>query len=123
MDPVFHFELPAKDMGRAKTFYERVFGWEIAPLYDSYYLAKTTSTDDKNISQTSGEINGAIQKKDDSIGSLRIVIKVPDLDEALRKVLGEGGKIFIPKKKLPSMFYSVIFDSEGNEINLVEEIF
>lgn len=122
MNPVIHFELPANDMERAKTFYERVFGWKINPSYNTYYLARTTSADNSVMSQTPGEINGAIQKKDETIGSLRIVIKVSNLDEALEKTLSEGGKVFIPKKKIPGMLYSVIYDTEGNEMNLIESI-
>jgi predicted enzyme related to lactoylglutathione lyase len=69
-----------------------------------------------------GEINGAIQFKDETITSTRIVINVSNLDEALEKVQTEGGKIFIPKKKIPGNYYSVIYDTEGNEIMLIERI-
>jgi Predicted enzyme related to lactoylglutathione lyase len=67
-------------------------------------------------------INGAIQQKDNTITSLRLVIHVQNLDDALEKALAEGGRIFISKKQIPGMFYSVIIDTEGNEINMVEKI-
>lgn len=121
MDPVVHFEMPAQDMKRAKRFYERVFDWDVLPAYDSYFYAHTASeTGDDNMSQTPGEINGAIQQRDNTIGALRMVIRVADLDAALEKVLQEGGRIFIPKKRIPHMYYSVIYDTEGNEVNLVQ---
>lgn len=28
MNPVVHFEIPAMDMKRMKSFYETVFGWQ-----------------------------------------------------------------------------------------------
>jgi uncharacterized protein len=121
MDPVILFELPATDMQRAKAFYEKVFGWNINSSYDRYFYAHTTETDEKIYSQSPGVINGAIQKKDDIITSTRIVINVSNLDNALDKVLAEGGRIFVPKTKIPGGYYSVIYDTEANEINLVEK--
>ena len=122
-NPVFYFELPANDMGRAKSFYENVFGWNVQCSYENYYKADTAGIiDGGGLSQISGTINGGIQKKDETIGCVRIVINVQNLDEALQKAIAEGGKIFIPKKKIPGMLYSVILDTEGNEINLVEAI-
>lgn len=121
MDPVVNFELPADDLKRAQVFYENVFGWKVIPAYDTYFFAHTTTTDDKHRSQKPGEINGAIQKKDETINSVRIVINVSNLDDALKKVLEEGGKILIPKKKIPGMVYSIISDTEGNEVNLIEK--
>jgi uncharacterized protein len=120
MDPVILFELPANDMTRAKDFYEKVFGWEVNSSYGRYYYAHTVETADKIYSQSQGIINGAIQKKDEIISATRIVIKVSNLDNALEKVLAEGGKIFIPKTKVPGGYYAVIYDTEGNEISLHE---
>jgi predicted enzyme related to lactoylglutathione lyase len=122
MDPVVHFEMPAKDMQRARAFYEKVFGWTVLPAYDTYYLATTTPGDAGQMSQTPGEINGAIQQKDESIQTTRLIVKVSDIDKALEKALAEGGRVFIPKKKLPTMLYSVIWDTEGNEVNIVQPL-
>jgi uncharacterized protein len=123
MEPVVYFELPAKDMERAKAFYEEVFGWKIDRTYEPYYQLKTAeSTEGGALSDIPGVINGAIQKKTEAIGSLRIVIKVEDIDKTLEKAISKGAKIFIPKKKLPSMYYSVIYDTEGNEINIIGPI-
>ncbi|MGA2142460.1 MAG: VOC family protein [Brevinematales bacterium] len=122
MNPAVRFELPANDMKRAESFYERVFGWDIDSSYRSFYWALTTKSDDKRQSLNPGEINGAIQFKDKTITSTRIDIRVPDLDDALKKVLAEGGKVFIPKKEIPGYYYAVINDTEGNEIFLSEKI-
>jgi len=81
-----------------------------------------TSSDANRISQKPGEINGVIQKRDETIGALRIIINVPNLDEAIKKVVEEGGKILIPKRKNPAMYYSVILGTEGNEVNLIQRI-
>jgi uncharacterized protein len=122
MLPVVNFELPADDMKRAKEFYEKVFGWNVIAAYDTFYFALTTTSDANRISQKPGEINGAIQKRDETIDALRIIINVPNLDDAITRVLEEGGKILIPKKKNPAMYWSVILDTEGNQVNLIERI-
>ncbi len=123
MNPVFHFELPAKDMARAKAFYEKVFGWNITASYETYYLAATTAqTDSAGMSHAPGIINGALQQKDETITSLRLVVEVDNLEEAVEKALNEGATMFIPPKQLPHMKYCVIIDTEGNEVNLVEKL-
>jgi predicted enzyme related to lactoylglutathione lyase len=120
--PVVFFEMPAKDMGRAKNFYETVLGWDIDPAYDNYFFAITTDSDQNKIPNKSGQINGGIQKKDDTIGAVRLMIKVNDLDKTIEKVIKGGGQIKIPPKKIPGFYYSVIIDTEGNEVNLAEKL-
>jgi len=51
MDPVFHFEIPAGDMKRAKKFYESVFGWIISGSYQTYYRAAATVSGEKRKSR------------------------------------------------------------------------
>ena len=122
MSPVVFFEMPANDMNRAKEFYKKVLGWYISPDYENYYFALTTLSDENKIPKVVGQINGGIQKKDDTIDKLRLMIHVTDLDETLKRALDEGGKILIPPKKIPGYYYAVIMDTEGNEINLAERL-
>jgi predicted enzyme related to lactoylglutathione lyase len=53
---------------------------------------------------------------------LRIIINVLNLDEAAKGVVEEGGKILIPKRENPAMYWSVILDTEGNQVDLIERI-
>jgi uncharacterized protein len=122
MSPVVFFEMPANDMKRAKEFYEKVLCWHILPDYENYYFALTAISDEHKIPKGVGQINGGIQKKDETIGKLRLMINVKDLYNTLKKALEEGGKILIPPKKIPGYYYSVIVDTEGNEINLAERL-
>jgi uncharacterized protein len=123
MNPVVHFEMPAFDMERAKKFYEKVFGWDVVCGYDNYYNLITADIGQNGyMSSAPGAINGAIQIKDDTIGGTRLIIQVEDLEIAVQKAIEEGAKILIPKRKTPRLYYSVISDSEGNELNLVEAI-
>jgi uncharacterized protein len=122
MEPVVFFEMPANDMKRAKDFYEKVLGWSISPAYENYYFALTTDSDEKRNSKKAGQINGGIQKKDNTIGSTRLMIAVKSLDDTIKKAVEAGGRILIPPKKIPGYYYSVIMDTEGNEINLAEKL-
>ena len=122
MSPVVFFEMPANDMNRAKEFYKKVLGWYISPDYENYYFALTTLSDENKIPKVVGQINGGIQKKDDTIGKLRLMIHVTDLDDTLKKALDEGGKILLAPKTIPGYYYAVIMDTEGNEINLAERL-
>ena len=45
MNPVVHFEMPAKNKKRVKKFYEKAFGWKMQQLgakMGDYILATTT---------------------------------------------------------------------------------
>ena len=121
MDPVVHFEIPAKNMKRAKGFYEKLFGWKIRPYMDEYYLAGTTPLDKNRMPKKPGAINGALQRKDKSIASPRVVVNVANLDRTLKKAVAAGGKVKQPKNEVPDMlWYAVIVDTEGNEVGLAE---
>ena len=48
MNPVVHFEMPAKDKKRMADFYTNVFGWKtqmLGPEMGNYVLATTTESD------------------------------------------------------------------------------
>jgi uncharacterized protein len=121
MDPVVHFELPAKDMSRAKSFYEKVFGWTFNAYSNEYWLACTTPVDEKMMAQKPGEINGAIQKKDKTIGSARIGITVGNIDDTIERVKSAGGKLLQPITEVPGMLlFCIMADTEGNEISIVQ---
>jgi predicted enzyme related to lactoylglutathione lyase len=56
-----HFEVPAKDMKRAKAFYSEVFGWKAndVPIPDmEYSLVSTTEVDKDGRPTSPGSING-----------------------------------------------------------------
>ena len=49
MDKVVHFEIPAKDLERAKKFYSTVFGWQLqqmGPEMGNYVMVRTVEVGD-----------------------------------------------------------------------------
>ena len=94
MARVIHFEIPADEPERAVKFYSNVFGWKIdrwGPM--EYWLASTGERDEPGI-------DGAIMERSDDKG-VRNTIGVASLDEAVKKVKDEGGKIVGHKRAIP----------------------
>ena len=132
MDPVVHFEMPAKDNKRVADFYSKAFGWQMNQLgqeMGSYLLAQTTKTDEKNMVQTPGAINGGFFKYQNKQGfnMPHLVIAVDNLEEAMKKVEEAGGKIIggaSGKGKIddiPGIGRYISFeDSEGNHVGMLQ---
>ena len=100
-----------------------MFGWKIHPYMDEYYLALTTPVVSKQqmLPKKPGAINGALQRKDESITAPRVVVRVADLDRTLKQAVAAGGKLKQPKTEVPDiLWYAVIIDSEGNDLGLAQ---
>ena len=99
MDPVVHFEMPAKDKKRTAEFYSSVFGWQMnqtGPEMGNYLLAATTETDqEKMMPKNPGAINGGFFEYQDKEGFNipHLVIAVDNLEDSMKKVETAGGKI------------------------------
>lgn len=132
MDPVVHFEMPAKDKQRASNFYSKVFGWQmnqLGPEMGNYLLANTTEVDENRMPKQPGAINGGFFEYQDAEGfnAPHLVIAVDNLEEAMQKVEEAGGKIIGgasgPGKidDIPGVGRYVSFDdSEGNHIGMLQ---
>jgi predicted enzyme related to lactoylglutathione lyase len=125
MNPVILFELPADDMSRAKRFYEQVFGWEVDSSYARYFWAHTAPTNGaSHRSMVPGQVNGALQQKDEAIRMTRIVVQVASIDDVIDRIAACGGSVMLPKRSISgtNMSYAIVRDTEGNEINVIENV-
>src|SRR2546422_838879 len=60
---VVHFELPADNVERAKTFYMKAFGWEINQYPGmQYHMVGTTPSNQQGMPTEPGTINGGLTK-------------------------------------------------------------
>lgn len=124
--PVTWFSVPANDVEKATTFYRHAFGWKIEPLtreaddvYDYNVVVSSPSDRDFNPSQP-GRVNGCIVKRATGITTPVVLVEVPDLDEAARKVVAAGGAVVsgkIPMRSLNGEFI-LVKDPEGNMFEL-----
>lgn len=111
------FEIPAKDISRAKKFYRTILGLEMNETEMFGTKMAFFPTDGSNVS-------GAIVQGDDyspsTEGALVYLNGGSNLETALVKVEGAGGKVIVPKTQIsPEMGYFAMFlDTEGNKIAL-----
>ncbi len=129
MNKVQHFEIPADDLARARQFYETVFGWHTAewpmPGGGVYVGLHTGPTDEKNMVQESGFINGGMFKRGNDFAATGVVITpvVDDIKNTIAKVKQSGGTVLAEPKTIPEMgIYAYIKDTEGNVIGLWQSL-
>ena len=134
MNPVVHFEMPAEDTERMKTFYTAAFGWSMNQMggeMGNYVIVTTSPTDGNPTGRPTapGTINGGFYKKtDDPISQYpSIVVAVDDIMEAMQKVKDAGGKVIGGHKRdgtpdeIPGVgLFGSIIDTEGNRISLLQ---
>jgi predicted enzyme related to lactoylglutathione lyase len=132
MNPVVHFEMPAKDKGRMRKFYETAFGWQTEQLgkeMGEYVLVTTTEIDENTgLPKKPGAINGGFyQRTDDPVSQCpSVVIAVDDIKEAMKKVKEAGGKVLggqVPGKPdaIPGIgLYASFIDTEGNRAGMLQ---
>ncbi len=123
MDPVVHFEMPAKDRERMKDFYKSTFGWEMmqmGPEMGNYVMAVTAESDEKGPKKP-GSINGGFYDTMPDAPHPSIVIQVGDINASMSKVKGAGGEILGEPMDIPGVGQYVAFnDSEGNRVGMLQ---
>lgn len=117
MPKINHFEINAEDPIRAKNFYENVFNWKIekweGPL--EYWLITAGDEDEPGI-------NGGLQRRENKEDTISNYIGVKSVDDTIKKIEKNGGKVIKPKNSIPGVGYYAIFkDPEGNRLDLMEE--
>ena len=112
-----HFAIAADDVGRARAFYELVFGW----TFSAWGPPEFYQIDNAGV-------HGALQKRmapshnavpvpgeTASIGGFECSIAVDDLEKSKALVLSAGGKLIGQEHTIPTVGKLVQFaDTEGN---------
>lgn len=126
MNPVVHFEMPAKDRERMVDFYARVFGWQTQLLGEemgNYVIVATSETDEKGRPKMPGTINGGFYPKSPEMPETHpsIVIAVEDILESIEKLTEAGGKVLGKPVEIPGIGKYISFiDTEGNRVSLLQ---
>lgn len=103
-----YVELPVRELGPAKTFYERAFGWTLAE-FGPTYAATLTGDTDIGLQGDTAEATGAPLP----------VIEVDDLEAALTAVEQAGGRVVRPIFAFPGGRRFHFLDTSGNELAAV----
>ncbi len=116
MSRVVHFEIPADDPERATKFYTKVFGWKInkweGPM--AYWLV---TTGDKS----APGIDGAIMQRSEMASTVVNSIDVPSVNDFIKKVTKNGGKVVTPKTPIPGVgYFAYCKDTEGNMFGILQ---
>ena len=116
-NPVSWFEIPVTDLERAKSFYETVFGTtlvnqEMGPMKMAWFHKDLESYG------STGALIAAEGRTPSHAGTL-VYLSVEDIEAALQRVDGAGGKSLQPKTSIGEYGWVAMFeDSEGNRVAL-----
>ena len=125
MNPVVHFEMPAKDKKRVSEFYSKVFGWDMQQFgaeMGNYLIAQTTETDAEGMVQTKGAINGGFfdYKEEDGFRVPHVVISVEDIQKSIEDLKSSGGVVNGEIMDIPGVGKYISFkDTESNNVGML----
>ena len=111
------FEIPADDVGRAKSFYNSLFGWRIEKMPGSmeYWHLDTGGED-------ASPDGGLMKRQAPQQQGITNYISVPSVDQFAAKVQKLGGKVCMPKMAVPQMgYFAICQDPENNTFALWEK--
>jgi predicted enzyme related to lactoylglutathione lyase len=114
------FSLHVDDVGRARAFYEAVFGWEFEPWGPpGFYLIHTGTEDDPGIQ---GLMHAREEPRTGSgLNGVEPTFAVDDVDAIARDVEDHGGKITFARTVIPTVGALIRFlDPEGNDIGAMQ---
>jgi predicted enzyme related to lactoylglutathione lyase len=121
------FEIPVTDMKRARKFYETILDIKLEtmdggnPAEETVFFPRLPDT----IMALSGIVSGALVKADrikPSVnGPLIYLNAFPSVQEVIDRVEPAGGKVIMPRTKIPAGHIAVITDTEGNKVGLHAE--
>ena len=120
MNRVVHFEIHADDPARARTFYQKMFGWrfdQYGPM--DYWLIYTGPPDQQGIN---GGMHKRIGRVDGSaVTGYVCTVDVDDLDTAIERVVDNGGQRAVAKQPIPEVgWFAYCKDTEGNIFGLIQ---
>ena len=114
MPTIMHFEIPADDVSRAKSFYAKLFGWKIEEIPGTDYWLITTSGEKP--------VGGGMMKRQTPQQTVVNYIDVPSVDKYAAEVERLGGKVIMPKTAVPEMgYFAVCLDTENNAFGIWED--
>jgi predicted enzyme related to lactoylglutathione lyase len=114
------FAVNADDVPRARRFYEQVFGWHFEPWGPpNFYLIETGK-------ESVAPVGGLLQERRELVPAARMVgfectIAVDNIDQTIRAIEANGGKIAMAKFHIPTVGTGVyFFDTEGNVVGAMQ---
>lgn len=117
---VMAFSIHCDDVDRGRKFYEQVFGWKFEPWGPpEFYLIHTG--DQKNPG-----VRGLMHKRREAVSGTGMIgfectVGVENIDQTIRAIEANGGKITMAKFQIPTVGTGVYFrDTEGNIVGAMQ---
>ena len=110
---ITHIDIPVTDFEKAKAFYSRLFGWEIAevPGFEGYPMWQAPN-------KISG---GGLAPREDGFTQPRSYVEVDSIDDTVAAARDAGAAVLMEKSEIsPTSWWAVIADPDGNAIGLYE---
>ena len=114
------FAINADDVPRARTFYEAVFGWSFEPWGPpNFYLIET--------GKEQAAVRGGLQERRELAPGQKMIgfectISVANIDQAIRAIEANGGRIAAPKYHIPTVgTVAYFFDTEGHVAGIIQQ--
>ena len=124
---VVHFEIHARDLDRARAFYEEAFGWTFQSMGGpmEYWLIRTGRSEGPNgpVGIDGGLLRDGGRDAGEGAGPNAFVctIEVPDIDATLAKVLAAGATVQMPKDLMQGVgWLCYLKDPEGNIFGVLQ---
>lgn len=116
-----HFAVHADDVNRARSFYEKTFGWHFTPWGPpNFFLIKTGNEEHA--------VEGALQGRREIVKGkpmfgFECTLSVESIDDTIAAVEANGGKIVMPKFQIPTVGTLIFFeDTEGNIVGAMQYV-
>jgi len=114
------FAINADDVPRARDFYQKVFGWTFEPWGPPNFYRIETGEEQVRA------VGGLLQERRELVTNGRMIgfectIGVRDIDETIRAIESNGGKMVTDKFLIPNVVTVAYFqDTEGNVAGISE---
>jgi predicted enzyme related to lactoylglutathione lyase len=116
-----HFSIEADDLGRARRFYESVFGWQFRPWGPpDYFLIRTGTEKDPGVQ---GDLT---RRRAPLTGTgtrgFECTIAVDSIEKIMKKITENGGKIVLEPYVIVGVGTLIYFhDTEGNRVGAMQQ--
>ena len=120
MKPAY-FDLTVTDLGRAKAFFEEVFAWRFQKFdmpYE-YYRIEAGPVDEAGIDGGIGSVRDAPLSEGRPL--TQVTVPVPNLDEALSRVVASGGAVVEARTPIPGVgWYATCAEPGGLKFGVLQ---
>jgi uncharacterized protein len=110
---ISYLHIPATDVRRAATFYQKAFGWSVEGI----------DSNRPSFADGTGHVNGAWMSslKIASEPGLMPYIYVDHIDQSVQRITAEGGEVTSGPRPEGNLRVATFRDSEGNVLGLWQE--